>query len=486
MAGEALAMARRQALARSANFDEREPALLAGLRKPGRPAEERERALHWAELAATHSPDGKNRLRVLAAARLRTGDGAGALEAMEEYYTRRERLRFGALGAWGGAVYCGMGKPGLRLRDGDTGELGVLLGDELGRQVGSVVAGAKLADGSLLTVSSGRRVHRWRQVDGPGQSAGSVSAALAEPLYRLSGRSSDLVALSSDGTRLASGGSGGVVVVLEASSGLEVAQLGKRGARITALAVSGDGAFVASQQSSGLLRLWDVERQQVVFERELEHALILSLALDRDGGRLALMRRQLAGNFIVDGVLVSLWDVGADRELELVPQPSWDVTPGAAGALLFDGRGTLAVGTSDVVLLDGKDGAHLRTFTLGGAAAERGGGANLGKRPEVQILSLQPDHIIVACTDRKVRRLDLPSGDLRYSSREPLNLEVAELDGLAFFALALLDTGQLRAAGEALADLRRRYANASRALARMENGAELVEEALARGAAAGL
>jgi hypothetical protein len=198
------------------------------------------------------------------------------------------------------------------------------------------------------------------------------------------------------------------------------------------------------------------------------------------------MRRQLAGNFIVDGVLVSLWDVGADRELELAPQPSWDVTPGAAGALLFDGRGTLAVGTSDVVLLDGKDGAHLRTFALGGAAAERGGGANLGKRPEVQILSLQPDHIIVACTDRKVRRLDLPSGDLRYSSREPLNLEVAELDGLAFFALALLDTGQLRAAGEALADLRRRYAKAPRALARMENGAELVEEALARGAAAGL
>ncbi len=503
---EELAVARRLVLARSSDFDEREPLLLARLRSPERGALGREQTLRWAEVAALHSPGGKNRLRVLAAARLRTGDFGGALAAFERHYAGRERLRFGVLGTWGGFVYSAAGAAGLRLREHDSGALGALLGDQSGGRSGTIVASARLAAGDLLTISAGRDVQRWPAA-GLGGAVGSMDPL---PLYRWSGRSSDSIALSRDGSRLVTGGSGGVAVVRNGLSGEELIRLGARGSRITALAISGDGTRVASLQSGGQLRLWDAEDGHVILERELERVVVLDMALNADGTRLALMRRQQTGNYLVAGAVVSLWDVDGDRSLVLgAPQGrstssgadgtphtprSWNEAPGTAGALYFGEGGTLAVGCTDVALFDGKSGAHLRTLPLGARARMENDSREAGSppttgdvsAPEIQALELASDHILVACTDRSVRRLDLPGGEQRFSSSEPLNLSVAGLDDLAFYTLALIEVGYLGRASEALAELKARLARSERVLARMENGAELLEEVMGRAAAAGL
>lgn len=450
--GAPLAAARRRALARTSDFDGREPVLLARLRDPTRSPSERQHDLEWARLALEQSPDGKHRLRVVAAARLRTGDAEGALTDYRSYYAARERLTFTALGLWENQVVSVTNNGPLRLRAERDGVLGEIIEE----RAGGIRDVAVLDDGSLISAGANHTVKRWNPV-----------TRESELLFTWKGSRSHRLDLSTEGHRLVTGGFGGEATVYDVEKGEIVATLGGKESKITGLAISGNGLRVATAQSSNILRVWDVAEGVLILETDLVGGNILKLALNREGTRLALLRRRQQGVLLLKGIDAVLWDVNAGTSLPLDLPEAWTFAKSTIGTLCYDRTGdSLAVGGSGLALFDGATGDRRSALDLDGAS--------------VQILAfdLVGNQLLAGCSDRQVRLIDLRENKVRFASPEPLNLSVAGIDDLAFYLLALMETGRHQEAAEVLADLKDRAGRQKIFLRRLENAAALVEEAL--------
>jgi WD40 repeat protein len=118
----------------------------------------------------------------------------------------------------------------------------------------------------------------------------------------------DWLAFSPDGTRLASGGAGGVSVI-DARSGATVARLGGTGRGIAAI-VWVDNEQLVVGNGGGTAELWHVGQRRVLRRFELGRALY-TLAVGPDGSWLAA-----AG----DGSIVRLWSVATGELRSELPE----------------------------------------------------------------------------------------------------------------------------------------------------------------------
>ena len=95
------------------------------------------------------------------------------------------------------------------------------------------------------------------------------------------------VAFSPDGTRLASGSSGGGVRLWDVASGEPTATLEGHTEPVWSVAFSPDGTRLASGSSGGGVRLWDVASGKPITTLEGHTSWVLSVAFSPDGTRLA-------------------------------------------------------------------------------------------------------------------------------------------------------------------------------------------------------
>lgn len=145
------------------------------------------------------------------------------------------------------------------------------------------------------------------------------------------------LAFSADGSLLASGDSTGVVKLWEVASGRELSDLPacRSGTAIAALALSPDGTRLATAGGfEAVVRLWRVDRGQPIAARPGIELAANSLAFSPDGGLLAVACQ--------DGT-AALWESSGARALGSVGRRS-----AAIESVIFsaDGR-TLATGGAD-------------------------------------------------------------------------------------------------------------------------------------------
>jgi WD40 repeat protein/tRNA A-37 threonylcarbamoyl transferase component Bud32 len=143
------------------------------------------------------------------------------------------------------------------------------------------------------------------------------------------------VALSPDGSRLASGSADGLIKVWDRHSRREVFTLGGHTAAVTVVAFSSDGNHLASGSADGNVRIWDVARGENVLTWQAHTAGVTGLAFDPGGKRLASAGRGEPG----PGEL-KLWDTGKG---EALASQTWH-TLLAAVAFSPDGRRLVTAG----------------------------------------------------------------------------------------------------------------------------------------------
>jgi WD40 repeat protein/tRNA A-37 threonylcarbamoyl transferase component Bud32 len=147
------------------------------------------------------------------------------------------------------------------------------------------------------------------------------------------------VALSPDGSRIASGSADRTVKVWDRRSQREVLTLRGHTADVTALAFSPDGNRLASGSADGNVRIWDVVRGQNVLTWRGHAAAVTGLAFDPEGKRLAsTSREELSGE-------LKLWD--ADKGTALASK-TWH-TPLTAVAFSPDGQRLVTAGNEGYV-----------------------------------------------------------------------------------------------------------------------------------------
>src|SRR5262249_6513410 len=95
------------------------------------------------------------------------------------------------------------------------------------------------------------------------------------------------VALSPDGSRIASGSADGVVKVWDRRSKSEVLTLSGHTATVTVVTFSSDGNRLASGSDDGDVRVWDVVRGENVLTWRAHAAGVAGLAFNFNGTRLA-------------------------------------------------------------------------------------------------------------------------------------------------------------------------------------------------------
>jgi WD40 repeat protein len=164
------------------------------------------------------------------------------------------------------------------------------------------LAFGRTVKGETLLVSCGadRRVRLW----------GGVAAERSA----LSGHkgSVDTVALSPDGTRIASGGCGRTVRVCDATTGAEVVTLGGYTDRISHLVFAPDGKRVATADADEQsVRVWDLDRPAAPGRRFRHKGNVHGVDFSPDGRLLAAAVQRDGGGVI--------WDLDADRRVDVPP-----------------------------------------------------------------------------------------------------------------------------------------------------------------------
>ncbi len=186
----------------------------------------------------------------------------------------------------------------------------------------------------LALVSYPRQLIDW--------SSGTVVAELEEPRHRSVG----LPAFSSDGTRIAFGGS-----IYDTSSGELLRDVQIRPSKPCMSAFSPDGRYVASVDERNAIRIWDPETRSTVMPLKGHLSFVYSVAFSPDGRWLASSSE--------DGT-IKLWSVSNLKRFRM----TGFVKPVKSVAVTSDGRYVAAGGDDSIArIYDTMNGAEVQRFT---------------------------------------------------------------------------------------------------------------------------
>jgi hypothetical protein len=186
-----------------------------------------------------------------------------------------------------------------------------------------------------------------------------------------------------DGSRLASGGLGGVVV-WDVATGLELPPCLRAAPGIAAVTYSPDGLRLASVGSNHTIEFWDEKTGRDLHTPAAHTDLVMCLAFSSDGARLASVGR--------DGT-AKVWEALTGRELLTVRGPS------IAVAFSPDGARLAADGADNaVVVWDAMTGKELLSLA--------------GHAEQVRCLAFSPNggRLASGGADRTVKLWDLTTG----------------------------------------------------------------------------
>jgi WD40 repeat protein/DNA-binding SARP family transcriptional activator len=162
------------------------------------------------------------------------------------------------------------------------------------------------------------------------------------------------LALSPDGRTLATSGFDARILLWDAATGKQLAELPTPHERsIIQVTYSPDGRYLAAADAGGMVSLWDVEKRQLLRPPLTEHeSVLIGLAFSPDSRNLAV------GDFLGN---LSIWDVASGELMSVTP----DAHDGWALALAFSPDGqTLASGGTD---------GHIQLWDTSALAAASGG-----------------------------------------------------------------------------------------------------------------
>jgi WD40 repeat protein/serine/threonine protein kinase len=248
------------------------------------------------------------------------------------------------------------------------------------------------ADGDFLSVAF--------SPDGRGLIAGNGEGELygwalpsGEPLFEpvRNAHTSDIwdIVFSPTGTRFATVSSDGTSVLLEYPSGRILGPAFANVDRIAGVVFTPDGRNLIGGGADGALRLWDVERQQLVASTPSGHSqAIIDAGLSRDGKLLATLGKDQ---------LIRLWRFGSTYPLAIELHVNGQSAKGVA--LSADGRRLAA----------GDDSGTVQVWEVG---VDREASRLLGHEHQVWALAFSPNGYLLASGDRsgQVRLWNMANG----------------------------------------------------------------------------
>jgi len=197
----------------------------------------------------------------------------------------------------------------------------------------------------------------------------TVNSNIFQPVAVLSGHRADVwsVAISPDGTWLASGSVDSTVKVWNIATGKLIRNL-KQPTGVTYVTISIDGNYIASAGYDGVIRLWKMPEGDLVKELKGSSETVWSVDFSKDGKTIASGGEDAA---------IRIWDIESGRIIKTLKGHTrniWDVKFSPDG-------GTLASGSFDktVKIWDANSGALIKTLTGHSEAVVSLGFSNNGK-----------------------------------------------------------------------------------------------------------
>jgi WD40 repeat protein len=245
-------------------------------------------------------------------------------------------------------------------------------------------------DGKRIVGNIGKLVKVW-------------DAASGKEVFSLEGHKGDVysVAVSSDGTRLVSGGHDGVLKVWDLQKGQEVRSLVEIPTPVVSVAFSPDGQRIVG--GGATVEIWDARSGRVLLK--IAHFLVRSVVFSPDGKTI------VSGG--EDGTLKA-WDARTGKELHTLKGHTQPVT---AVAVSSDGKRIVSASEDSTVRVwDAQTGREVRLL--------------MGHLREVTCVAFRPDGraIVSGSPDRTVKLWDAEQGQ----KERVLHGHTLDVLGLAF------------------------------------------------------